>query len=124
VQEWQATGWSFQDSSRGILKSERVYMPQVLGQIEVLVFDLRGGTRLKALKPQPPDKLEGCSYSCLNPKAKFTRSNTYGNRLSSGSRVAGRSSKVRRLSIRATKGASAERRSSLVDLQIRHRLLR
>ena len=79
VQEWQATGWSFQDLVVDP-ESERVYASSV-GTDEVLVFDL-AGNKIESLKPQPPDKLEGCSSLALT-KGKIYALNTYGNRLSS-----------------------------------------
>jgi len=79
VQEWQATGWSFQDLVVDP-ETERVYASSV-GTDEVLVFDL-AGNKIESLKPQPPDKLEGCSSLALT-KGKLYALNTYGNRLSS-----------------------------------------
>jgi hypothetical protein len=61
-------------------ESERVYASSV-GTDEVLVFDL-AGNKIESLKPQPPDKLEGCSSLALT-KGKIYALNTYGNRLSS-----------------------------------------
>jgi DNA-binding beta-propeller fold protein YncE len=58
VDEWQKTGWSFQDLWFDV-NTDRLYATSPSTD-EVLVFD-PDGTRLLALKPQPPSKLEGPS---------------------------------------------------------------
>jgi hypothetical protein len=58
VEEWQPNVWAFQhpliDSKAG-----RLY-PSSLTPDEVLVFDL-AGTKIRALKPNPPAQREGAS---------------------------------------------------------------
>jgi sugar lactone lactonase YvrE len=58
VDEWQALGWSFQDLWFDAI-TDRLYAISPTTD-EVLVFD-PDGTRLMALKPEPPYKLEGAS---------------------------------------------------------------
>jgi DNA-binding beta-propeller fold protein YncE len=62
VEEWQPNVWAFQhlliDSKAG-----RLYASS-LTPGEVLVFDL-AGTKIGALKPKPPDRLEGGSALAL-----------------------------------------------------------
>lgn len=62
VEEWQPTGWAFQDLVIDS-KAERLYASSLTTD-EVLVFDL-AGTKIGALKPKPPDKLEGASALAL-----------------------------------------------------------
>jgi DNA-binding beta-propeller fold protein YncE len=58
VDSWQATGWSFQDLWFDP-QTDRLYATSPTTD-EVLVFDPEG-TRLQALQPKPPNKLEGPS---------------------------------------------------------------
>jgi sugar lactone lactonase YvrE len=66
VKEWQASGWSFQDLWFDP-QTDKLYAISPTTD-EILVFDLMG-TRLAALKPKPPSKLEGPSaLTLLNGK--------------------------------------------------------
>lgn len=66
VDEWQATGWSFQDLWFDA-PTDRLYATSPTTD-EVLVFD-PDGTKLSALQPKPPYKLEGASaLAVLNRK--------------------------------------------------------
>jgi DNA-binding beta-propeller fold protein YncE len=66
VDEWQATGWAFQDLWFD-LHTDRLYATSPTTD-EILVFD-PDGTRLLALQPKPPYKLEGASgLTVLNRK--------------------------------------------------------
>ena len=62
VNEWQATGWAFQDLLIDP-QAERLYATSPPTD-EVLIFDL-AGTRIGELKAKPPDKLEGASALAL-----------------------------------------------------------
>ena len=62
VNEWQPTGWTFQDLVVDS-KAERLYASSLTTE-EVLVFDL-AGAKIGVLKPKPPDKLEGASALAL-----------------------------------------------------------
>ena len=77
VEQWQATGWYFQalviDSQAG-----RLYASSPTD--EILVFDLTG-KKIGALRPKPPDKLEGASCLVL-VKGKLYVLNTYAGRVS------------------------------------------
>jgi DNA-binding beta-propeller fold protein YncE len=78
VQEWQPTGWAFQDL---VIDSQaaRLYASSVTTE-EVLVFDL-AGTKLGTLRPAPPDKLEGVSSLAL-ANGKLYVLDTFANRVS------------------------------------------
>jgi DNA-binding beta-propeller fold protein YncE len=78
VDEWRPTGWSFQDLVVDS-KAERLYASSV-GTDEILVYDL-AGKKIQSLRPNPPDKLEGCSSLAL-AKGKLYALNTYGNHIS------------------------------------------
>ena len=66
VEEWQNNIWPFQDLVIDAT-TDRLYASSVATS-EVLVFDL-AGRKLGALKPKPPDKLEGASaLALLNEK--------------------------------------------------------
>ncbi|PZR76407.1 MAG: hypothetical protein DLM73_02655 [Chthoniobacterales bacterium] len=77
VEEWQATGWAFQDLLVDS-KTQRLYATSPTTD-EVLVFDL-AGKRLGALKPKPPDKLEGASGLAILNRALYVLC-TFGNRV-------------------------------------------
>jgi DNA-binding beta-propeller fold protein YncE len=62
VEEWQPSGWSFQDLVVDP-KNERLYSTSPSTD-EVLVFDL-AGNKLRTLKPDPPTTLEGASAMTL-----------------------------------------------------------
>jgi DNA-binding beta-propeller fold protein YncE len=62
VNEWQVTGWAFQDLLVD-QENARLYVTSPTTD-EILVFDL-DGTRIGQLKPKPPDKLEGASALAL-----------------------------------------------------------
>jgi len=62
VNEWQPAGWSFQDLAIDP-QAERLYLTSPATD-EVLVYDL-AGTRLRTLKPEPPNNLEGASALAL-----------------------------------------------------------
>jgi DNA-binding beta-propeller fold protein YncE len=78
VEDWRPSGWYFQDlvidSAAG-----RLYASSVATD-EVLVFDLTG-KKIAALRPKPPDKLEGASGLAL-VKGKLYVLNTYASRVS------------------------------------------
>jgi DNA-binding beta-propeller fold protein YncE len=79
VPEWGTpTGWYFQDL---IIDSQvgRIYASSIATD-EVLVLDLTG-KKIAALKPNPPDRLEGASGVAL-VRGKLYVLNTYANRLS------------------------------------------
>jgi DNA-binding beta-propeller fold protein YncE len=63
VDEWQPTGWSFQDLLVDPV-AERLYATSPTTD-EVLVYDLEG-RRLRPLKAEPPDNLEGASGLALS----------------------------------------------------------
>jgi DNA-binding beta-propeller fold protein YncE len=63
VNEWQPAGWSFQDLVIDP-ETERLYATSPTTD-EVLVYDL-SGTRLRTLKPEPPNNLEGASALALS----------------------------------------------------------
>jgi sugar lactone lactonase YvrE len=66
VNEWQPTGWSFQDLVVDP-QAERLYLTSPSTD-EVFVYDL-AGTRLRTLKTEPPNNLEGASgLALLNGK--------------------------------------------------------
>jgi len=70
VNEWQATGWSFQDLCFDSAR-DRLYAISPATD-EILVCDLTG-TKLASLKPKPPAKLEGASaLTLLNEKLYIT----------------------------------------------------
>ncbi len=78
VEEWGApSGWSFQDL---VVDSQAGRLYGSSATDEVLVFDLTG-KKIAALKPNPPDKLEGASGLAL-VKGKLYVLNTYAGRLS------------------------------------------
>ena len=62
VPEWQPEGWSFQDIAIDS-QAERLYLLSPATD-EVLVYDLNG-TKQGALKPQPPNALDGPSALTL-----------------------------------------------------------
>jgi DNA-binding beta-propeller fold protein YncE len=63
VPEWQNNIWPFQDLAIDA-KASRVYASSVPTS-DVLIFDLVG-TKIGALKPKPPDTLEGPSSIALH----------------------------------------------------------
>jgi DNA-binding beta-propeller fold protein YncE len=63
VNEWQPSGWSFQDLVVDP-EAERLYATSPTTD-EVLVYDL-AGTKLRTLKPEPPNTLEGASALALS----------------------------------------------------------
>jgi DNA-binding beta-propeller fold protein YncE len=63
IDEWQPTGWSFQDLLVDPA-AERLYLTSPTTD-EVLVYNLEG-TRLRALKAEPPNTLEGASGLALS----------------------------------------------------------
>lgn len=66
VNEWQPVGWSFQDLLVDPA-AERLYATSPATD-EVLVFDL-AGNKIRSLKPEPPNTLEGASgLALLNGK--------------------------------------------------------
>ena len=62
VPEWQREGWSFQDLAIDP-DAERIYLTSPATD-EVLVYDLEG-KKIAALKPPPPNNLEGVSALAL-----------------------------------------------------------
>lgn len=62
VPEWQREGWSFQDMAIDP-EAERIYLLSPATD-EVLVYDL-AGKKIAALKPAPPNNLEGGSALAL-----------------------------------------------------------
>jgi sugar lactone lactonase YvrE len=78
VEDWRPSGWYFQDlvidSAAG-----RLYASSVATD-EVLVFDLTG-KKIAALRPKPPDKLEGASGLAL-VKGKLYVLSTYASHVS------------------------------------------
>lgn len=78
VEEWgAASGWFFQDV---VVDSQAGRLYGSSATDEVLVFDLTG-KKIAALKPNPPDKLEGASGLAL-VRGKLYVLNTYAGRLS------------------------------------------
>ena len=63
VNEWLPTGWSFQDLIVDP-EAERLYLTSPATD-EVLVYDL-AGTRLRTLRAEPPNNLEGASGLALS----------------------------------------------------------
>lgn len=63
VNEWQPVGWSFQDIVIDPV-AERLYLNSPATD-DVLVYDLTG-TKLKTLKPEPPNAFEGASAITLS----------------------------------------------------------
>jgi DNA-binding beta-propeller fold protein YncE len=63
VKEWQTAGWSFQDLAVDP-ETERLYAVSPATD-EVLIYDF-AGTRVGALKPEPPNNLEGASALALS----------------------------------------------------------
>ena len=63
INEWLPTGWSFQDLIVDP-EAERLYLTSPATD-EVLVYDL-AGTKLRALKPEPPNNLEGAAGLALS----------------------------------------------------------
>lgn len=77
VEEWGApTGWYFQDI---VIDPQAGRLYGSSATDEILVFDLTG-KKIAALKPNPPDKLEGASGLAL-VKGKLYVLNTYAGRL-------------------------------------------
>lgn len=78
VTEWQPNSWAFQrllfDPKGGHLYASS------LATDEVLVFD-SSGTKIRSLKPKPPDKLGGASALAL-ANGKLYVLNSFGNRVS------------------------------------------
>jgi DNA-binding beta-propeller fold protein YncE len=68
VPEWQPAGWSFQDIAVDP-EAERLYLTSPATD-EVLVYDF-AGTKLAALKPEPPNTLEGASALALSHKRLY-----------------------------------------------------
>jgi sugar lactone lactonase YvrE len=62
IKDWQPGGWSFQDLAIDP-EAQRLYLTSPATD-EVLVYDLEG-KKLQALKPEPPNTLEGASAIAL-----------------------------------------------------------
>jgi DNA-binding beta-propeller fold protein YncE len=63
INDWQPGGWSFQDLAIDP-EAERLYLTSPATD-EILVYDLEG-KKLQALKPEPPNTLEGASAIALS----------------------------------------------------------
>ena len=63
VTEWQPAGWSFQDMVIDPV-AQRLYLNSPATN-DILVYDL-AGTKLKALRPEPPNTLDGVSAITLS----------------------------------------------------------
>jgi DNA-binding beta-propeller fold protein YncE len=68
VPEWQPAGWSFQDMAIDP-EQERLYLLSPATD-EVLVYNLEG-TKVGALKPQPPNNLDGASALALSKRKLY-----------------------------------------------------